>query len=65
MIYAVKKGGPGRSMRSAVMNEEVKAMNVKERLHAEKLVIISRGIPEEALLRSAAGGGGVLPGEHV
>ena len=54
------------------MNEEVKAMNVKERLLAEKLVIISRGIPEEALLRcceallrSAAGGGGVLPGEHV
>ena len=51
MIYAVKKGGPGRSMRSAVMNEEVKVMNVKERPLAEKLVIISRGIPEEALLR--------------
>ena len=47
------------------MSEEGTTMNVKERLLAEKLVIISRGIPEEALLRSAAGGGGVLPGEHV
>ena len=43
-------------------------MNVKERLLAEKLVIISRGIPEEALLHCCEAlleAGGVLPGEHV